>query len=85
MFFSCQMQKHPLEVFYKKLFLKISQNSEENTAPELESIFNKFEGLKDCKVTSAFLLCEIFRNTYFDRIPPVAASDTHAAAFKEIY
>ena len=37
-------KKQPLEVFYKKLFLKISQYSQENTV--FESLFNQFTGLQ---------------------------------------
>ena len=62
------------------MFLQISQNSQENTCARV-SFFNKVAGaalnfIK--KETLAQVLscefCEIFKNTCFYRIPPVAAS-----------
>ena len=38
------MQKKPTEVFYKNVFLKISQNSQENTC---ESLFNEITTLEN--------------------------------------
>ena len=37
-------QEQPPEVFYKKVFLKILQNSRKTTVPE--SLFNKVAGLR---------------------------------------
>ena len=64
----------------KKVFLKISQISQENTT--LESLFNKVEGLKVFnfikKETPPRLFfceyCEIFRKNFLYGTPPVAAS-----------
>ena len=52
------------DVFSKKGFLKISQNSEENTCARV-SFFNNV----------SFEFCEISRNTFIYRTPPVAASE----------
>ena len=51
--------KQPPEVFCKKVFLKISQNSQENTLAEV--FFCEF--------------CEIFKNIYFYRTSLVPASE----------
>ena len=134
-----RMQKQPQEVFHKKkVFLKTSQNSRENTCarvsnlkscsprhatlskkrlwhicfpvsfvkflrtlfyrtplgdcfcrysseqvflkrkrPVLESLFNKFTGLQACETPTqvfSFEICELFKNTFLYRTPPLAAS-----------
>ena len=60
-------QKQPPEVFYKKMFLNISQNSQENTCASL--FFNKVAGnfIKKETLVQVFS-CEfskIFKNTFF--------------------
>ena len=62
------------------MFLKTSQNSQETPAPE--SLFNKVVGNASNfikKETLAQVLScefrEIFKNTFFYRTPPVAASE----------
>ena len=61
----------------KKVFLKVSQNSQENTV--LESFFNEIVGrrpatlLKSGSSTGAF--CEIFKNAYFVEHLPTAATE----------
>ena len=64
----------------KKVFLKKSQNSQENTCASL--FFNKIAGLKGCnfnkKETQAQVFscefCKIFKNTYFKEHLRTAAS-----------
>ena len=54
------MQKQPPEVFYekrKKVFLKISQNSQENTCGRV-SFFIK-------ETLAQMFFCEISKNTFF--------------------
>ena len=58
----------------KTVFLKISQNSEENTCARV-SFFNKVAGLMSLALVSSFEFCEIFKKTYFYRTPLVAASE----------
>ena len=53
----------------KKVFLKISQNSQENTCASVSQV-HAFS----CE------FCEIFKNTYFNRTPPVAAADVTISA-----
>ena len=63
-----------------KTFLEISQNSQENTSASL--FFNKVAGLWACNVIEKETLaqvfshefCEISKNTFSYRTPPVAAS-----------
>ena len=43
-YYSLYIQKQPPEVFYKKVFLEISQNSQENTCGSL--FLNKAAGLR---------------------------------------
>ena len=65
----------------KKVFLEISQNSQENTCPTASFLINL--QAKTCsfikKETLAQMFrckfCEISRNTFSGRTPPVAASD----------
>ena len=60
----------------KKVFLKISQNSQENTCASL--FLNKVTTLlKKRRWHKCFSVnfCEIFENTIFYRIPMVAASE----------
>ena len=63
----------------KKMFLKISQNSQENTCAWV-SFFNKVAGLacnfiKNKTLAQAFSSesCNVFKNTFFYRTPPVVA------------
>ena len=68
-------------VLYRKLFLKILQNLQENTCARLSCLFF-FSCLKACnfmkKQTLAQLFsceyCKIFQSSIFYRAPPVAAS-----------
>ena len=60
------------------MFLKVSQISQENT--RLEPFFNKAVGLllkRDSGETQVFSceICEFFKNKFFNRTPPVAASE----------
>ena len=61
-------------VFYrcssKYVLLKISQNPQKNT--RVRVFFNKVAGDADKMFSCEF--CEICKNTFFDRKPPVAAS-----------
>ena len=57
------------EVFYEKVFLKISQNLQENTCAR---IFINKETLAQ---VFSYEFCEIFKNTFFYRTLPVDASD----------
>ena len=69
-----------LEVFRIKVFLKISQNSKQNTCTWV-SVFIKLQA-KACNFikpeTQALVFscefCEIFENTFFYQTPSVAAS-----------
>ena len=56
------------------MFLKISQIYRKT--PVLVSLFNKVAGLKETlpRVFSCEI-CEIFKNTFFSRTPPMAASE----------
>ena len=64
----------------KKVFQEISQNSQENTCVRV--FFNKVAGtcnfIKKETLTQVFSceFCEIYKNTFFHRTPPVAASET---------
>ena len=54
------------------MFLKISQNSQENTCAR-DSFLMKFFIEEEAQVFSCEI-CEIFKNAFFHRTPPVAAS-----------
>ena len=66
----------------KKVFLGISQNSQENTCPRV-SFLIKFQ-TSTCNFTKKETLaqvlscefCEISKNTFSQRTPPVAASES---------
>ena len=64
------LQKQPLEVFYKNVFLKISQNLQKNTcfrvhySIKLQVSVLQFSLKKDPGVFS-WEFCEIFKNMYF--------------------
>ena len=60
--------------FVKKLFLKISQNSQESTCARVSFLACNF--IKKEALTQVFPceFCEIFKNTFFYRTPPVADS-----------
>ena len=55
------------------MFLKISQISQESTGVGV-SLFNKFAGLRTPIQVLSSEICEIFKNIFFHRTPPVAAS-----------
>ena len=65
----------------KKVFLEISQNSQENTCAR-DSFFNKVPDLRPAFIKKESLpqvfsceFCEISKNTYFNRTPPLAVSE----------
>ena len=58
--FTMYLQKQPPEVFYEKIFLEISQNSQENTCASL--FFNKVAGLRPAT---------LLKNTLWHRCFPV--------------
>ena len=66
----------------KKVFLKISQNSQEDTCARISFLIKlqAWELQLYKKETLAqvlsFEIYEVFNNTYFYRTPPVAVSDT---------
>ena len=66
----------------KKVFLKISQNSQEDTCARISFLIKlqAWELQLYKKETLAqvlsFEVYEVFNNTYFYRTPPVAVSDT---------
>ena len=72
-------------MFRKKVFLKISQNSQENTCTRV--FFNKFEETLAQAFSCEF--CKISKNTLFYRTPPVAASPNrgylHCAILKALH
>ena len=65
----------------KKVFIKISHNSQEKTCVWV-SFFKKIAGLQACNFIIIetptqvlyYKFCEIFKNTFFHRPPPVASS-----------
>ena len=61
-----QIQKQPPEVFFKKVFLEIWQNSQESTSARVkkETLAQMF----------SYEFCKIFKNTFSHRTPPVAVS-----------
>ena len=61
----------------KKLFLEISQNSQENTCARA-SFLIKFSFIKKETLVQVFSceFCEISKNTFSYRTPPVAAFET---------
>ena len=67
------MKKHsPGGGSVKKVFLEISQNSQENNCVGV-SFFNK-ETQRDSTKVFSCEFCEIFKNTFFYKTPPVAVS-----------
>ena len=67
-------------MFFKIGILKIFRNVNRKT-PVLESLINKVQAVKSLALlirdtnTGVFLYyCEIFKNSFFYKIPPVAAS-----------
>ena len=70
------------EVFYKKVFLKISQNSQESTSARVSFLIKlQAKGCNFIKKETLVQLfscefCEIFKNTFFYRTPLVAASNS---------
>ena len=55
-----------------KVFLKISQNSQET--PTLKSFFNEFTSLQQTTQVCSYKFYEIFKNTLVHTKPPVDAS-----------
>ena len=66
----------------KKVFLKLSQNSQENTCVRV-SFLVKLQAL-DSGILFSCEFCEIFKNTFFHRTPLVAASD-NLKNFKNVH
>ena len=70
------------EVFYKKVFLEISQNSQENTCARVSFLIklhtkaNNF--IKKETLTQMFssAFWEIFKNTFYYKTPPMAAPES---------
>ena len=70
-------EKQPPEVLYKKAVLKSFAIFTGKKTPVLDSLFNKFAGMKACKFIKKRLqhrcfpvfsceYCETFKNTYFE-------------------
>ena len=76
---SCSAETATGSVLQKKMFLKISQISLENTAPVLESLFNKFAAVtllkRDSNRVFSCEICEFFENTYFEERLQTRAND----------
>ena len=68
--------------FIKKVLLEISQNSQENTCArnsfliKLQTKANNFIEKETLKQMFPCEFCEIFKNTFSYRIPPVAAPES---------
>ena len=58
----------------KKVFLQISQNSLENTYARFSFLIKLPATLLKKETLVEMFSCEIFKNTFFYRTPPVAAS-----------
>ena len=63
-------EKHPPEVFCKKKFLEISQNSQENTCARASSLMKLQDDLQFIKKEALIQvfycgICEISKNTFF--------------------
>ena len=58
---------------FKKVFLKISQNS----GKHLCLFSNKVAGLRTPTKVFSYEFCNTFKNTFLCRTPPVAAFDSH--------
>ena len=79
--FCRNIEKQP-KMFYKKMFLKISQNLQENNCARV-SFLIKLQTPKYCKFIKRETLaqrfsskfCEIFKNTYFEEHLWAAASE----------
>ena len=76
--------------YVKKLFLEISQNSQENTCARVSFLIKlqACDFIKKGTLGQVFSceFCEISRNTFYDRTPPVAASDSFfLGSFTEIF
>ena len=65
-----------LEVFCKKSVLKFSQNSQENTCVRASFLIKLQVQVFSCE------FCEIFKNTFLYRTPPVAAAVLYARESK---
>ena len=82
------------EVFYKKVFLEISQNSQENTCARVSFLIklhtkaNNF--IKKETLTQMFssAFWEIFKNTFYYKTPPMAAPESdwfYQSSFCRLY
>ena len=71
------------EVFYEKVFLKISNNSQENTCPraslliKLQASFCNFIKKETPAQVFSCEFCEIFKSTFFTEYLRVTASDLY--------
>ena len=76
MLFSRYRSSRP-EVFCKKVFLKFSQNSQENTCARVSFLikFNKVVKKETLAQVFSCEFCEIFKNRFFKRVLLVAASE----------
>ena len=59
----------------KKVFLEISQNSQENTFARVSFLIKLTFLIKTLAQVFSFEFCEISKNTFFHRTPLVAASE----------
>ena len=73
------MKKQSLECSIKKLFSKISQDSQENTCVGVSFLIKlqacNFVKKETLTQMSSCQFCEIFKNTFFYRTSPVTASE----------
>ena len=72
------VKKQPLEVFHKKVFLKILQNSQENSCVGvLLKQLQTYNIIKKETLTQLFSceFCKMFHNTFFTEHLPMAASN----------
>ena len=81
LYFHLSLEKQPPEVFCKgKVFLEISQNSQENTCAgvsfliKLQAEACNFIKKETLAQVFSYEFCEISKNTFFRRTPLVAAS-----------
>ena len=66
-------------VLWKKVLLKISQNLQENTCAR---VYTLKKGILERVFSCQFY--EIFKNTFFHKTPPVAASVRVASVWKNL-
>ena len=76
-FYCCRPEGVSRRCSIKKVFLKISQNSQENTCVRVSFLIKvqaeAWNFIKTNTLAQVFS-CEILKNTFFHRTPPVAAS-----------